>query len=116
MVPRNTVVCSLDHHLAPRGPLNSCLEGGINSDASLRRAVSLIARSTVQKTNFIQPISLENGVEKTFFSASLGRAMAATRPVTPFGTPEVNSDKPTHKAPDEVWSPIEAQCAMLYIR
>ena len=66
-------------------------------------AVPLIARSTaVQKlissNLFHLKIELINN-----FSAGLGRAIAAARPVTPFGMLAVNSDSSTHRAPDEVW-------------
>ena len=39
-----------------------------------------------------------------YFCWPRARAIAAARPVTPFGRLQVNSDNSTRRAPDEVWS------------
>ena len=51
------------------------------------------------------PTAAGNPILKTnIFPAGLGRAIAAARPVTPFGMLlAVNSDNSTHRAPDEVY-------------
>ena len=55
-----------------------------------------------QHENEFHPIPLENRADKRF-CAGLGRAIAAARPVTPFGMLGVNSDNSTHRTPDEAW-------------